>query len=218
MKTPTFLTLLTSLGSLNAATVIATDFSGRTISSSTVSDIPYTLEGIQSPGDLIVSGSTLYDTSDAANHVAGTLNTNGRTWRMDVPLVFLPPTIGLNIANDDVLTLDFQHFNSNGAFQGNSRTTRWVVSIIGSGGTVALSEEIFSGPASSGILNFFDGQSASLDNSETWTLRFEVGAGGGEGNRTGIDSFSLEGTVVPEPSSAILLLSSLLITATRRKR
>lgn len=191
------LAFLTFLAPLHAEVIVSTDFTGRTVSGKTASNIAYTLSGIVDPGDLTYTGTqSLFDTTDAQGHFAPAVNTAEETWGISIPLVFDAGISEIQIATGDVFSIDYQNFNSSGNYQGTSRTTSWVASIVGSVSGTVLTDSAASTGATSGTLGFFSTGSATLSDAETWTLVLSTDSPSGSGNRTGLSGFSLSGTPV----------------------
>lgn len=76
-------------GISTAATILSTDFTGRTVSGGTASNIPWVFNGISDPGDLSVE-FPLINSTDSQGLFAVDRNLNvsrgGGPWSVDVPL------------------------------------------------------------------------------------------------------------------------------------
>lgn len=226
------------LGSLqmsisHAAVILGTDFTNRTVSGQTASNITYTLTGIEDPGNLTVvenesNGirdttselSDLFNTTAATGYLAPNLNVeNEDGWYVDMALTFASGTTSLSITT---LDLAINHFsNSGGAQTSGSTRSDWRAEIIGSTSGVLVTDSLGNqgGSYNSGPYPVSLDLTSTLNNSETWTLRIYSDYSSSSGNNAGIDSFALNGTatVIPEPSSLLLaILGSVFLL--RRKR
>lgn len=222
---------ITVVGScLNAAVIVGTDFTGRTISGTTANNITFTTNGISSPGssltavenesnsqnDVTTENGGLFTTGDATDYLALDLNVDNEDgWYFDVPIVVSSGSI-------DITTLDFSinHFQNTGVGQGNnSPKSDYRAELIGSvSGLVANDSVLNIGGAYAGG-SYADSLdlTTTIDDTETWTLRIYADYTGGVGNNVGFDSFALNGTVVPEPSSALLGVAGGLLLLRRRR-
>lgn len=239
LVTSSFVAIATAFGLItsvsSAETIISTDFSGRTFTGNVASDITYTTTGVQDPGDLTVvenegnnvnDGSTeltgFFDTPASAGYFAPDLNVDNEDgWYVDVALTF---ATGITTINIESLDFSVNHFDNNGNGQANNSTngSNWSAELIGSvtgvvasGSVTNLGNQYVNGPFS----DSFD-MSATLGNTESWTLRiYSDYDTAGAGNNAGLDSFTLNGTtVIPEPSSAILLTLAGCAMIARRRR
>ena len=76
-----------------AATILSTDFAGRIVSGKTASNIPWTVVGVQAPGDLTwvqegggPTNTALFDTPDAQGCFAPEMNIdNDGPWSVTIP-------------------------------------------------------------------------------------------------------------------------------------
>lgn len=216
----------------SAVTVLSSDFDGRTVSGATASDISWTTNGVDNPGDLTVVGenfvggsfaATFFDTTGAADRLGVDLNTeNEGLWFIEISLDTLANTIAL-----DTLNLDAFSFNNSGALQTVDREVDITVSIErDSDGFVLFSDEAdnvqFGAiPAGGPFGVSFDLSGVSLADSTAYTL--VLGANSdtrNRGNNAGIDNFELLGTVapVPVPAGLPLILTGLAAFAFIRRR
>lgn len=217
----TFVAVVTlGVGSAGAVTILSTDFAGRTVSGKTASDIAWTTNGVQDPGDLtwVQEGggpttTSLFDTADAQGHFAPDMNIdNEGPWSASISLTTTAPQIVL-----ENVVLDWQHFNNGGAFQSVARSADWTVSVTGSLSGLLGSVTATDVNAISGTETLTFASPLSLDGSETYDVNVFV-AGNGPGNNTGLDAINLNGQVVPEPSGLLLAAFGLSGLLGRRRR
>ncbi len=225
--------LLMAPASASAATLLASDFSNRTISGDTVSDIAWTASGLADPSDLTVRGvdfsddpfaATFFDTTAAQNRLGINLNVeNEGSWFIDV---------ALNTLTDDIilsaLTFDGFTFNNAGRIQTVPRELDFTLSILRN----SDSRVIFSAEEDNVHLRDqngvggpfdvrFDLSNVSLDANSGYTLT--IGGNSdrrNRGNNGGFDNLSLTGELIPAvplPAGGVLLLSALAALALRRK-
>lgn len=215
-----FAATLIALPAGHAAVILSTDFSGRTVSGKTASNITWVTGGVGDPGDLtwvLESGgptnTALFDTANAQGHFAPDLNIeNEGPWSATIPLALAAPQVQL-----DEVVLDWQHFNNSGVFQAASRLATWTVSVIGSvSGEIASASSPEIG-GTSGIESIRFAAPVSLDNSETYGLKIFV-TGNGPGNNTGLDGVTVNGSVVPEPSAPAMISAALAMLGIIRRR
>lgn len=107
----------------HAEVIISTDFTGRTVSGKTASNIPWITNGVSNPGNLTwipelpqattSASAPLFDTGNAADHFAPQRNIlNQGAWSVTIPLSLT----GSQITLENVV-LDWQHFNGSGNYQ-----------------------------------------------------------------------------------------------------
>lgn len=210
---------------LFGAVVLSTDFGGRTVSGKTASNITWTTTGVQNPGDLtwVLEGggptnTNLFDTANAQGHFAPDLNVgNEGPWSVDVPLVVASGYTSISLASID---LDWQHFNNAGAFQSVSRLVDWTATVTGS-----LSGQIGTASAAnvggiSGLETLTFTSPLLLPAGESYVLNIRAAGSNGDGNNTGLDGFTLNGSAnaIPEPSAIVLSLLGLVGVLCRRRR
>lgn len=218
---------------VQADVLVGTDFVGRSVSSLTASNITYTTTGVDDPGNLLAvenemngvrdtttENGGLFDTAAAQGYFALDLNVeNEDGWYFDVPLTFAAGTVELNITT---LGLSINHFNNAGDAQTNiSPRSDYRADLIGSvSGVVATDNAANQGGAyPSGPYNVPLDLTATLSDSETWTLRIFAVYVAGAGNNVGFNGFELNGTaVVPEPASLLLISLGGLALIRRRLR
>jgi hypothetical protein len=168
---------------------------------------------VSDPGDLTVTEvpdeianlAGLFDTTDTTGFFAPDLNTgNEGNWTFTVPITLTVSSITI-----DEIELDGAMFNNSGSAQKENFWTEIELSIVGS-----ITGEIYSetltayttgGSAWDDLLTYTP--SVTLSDDETWSIIFTTTSSDGSGNNTGIDSFTVSGSIaIPEPSSAALLL------------
>ena len=201
------------------APILSTDFTGRTVSGNTASNITYVVNGVADPGDLTAVEGTeeapvqlngLFNTGAASSHFAPDLNTdNEDNWSVTVPMALTAPSITI----DDVV-LDGDMFTNTGGSQGAARDTDMLVSLTGSiSGVVATETKNTGNVTQDWSLTFFDSTAPIvLADTESWTLRIATtNFPNNSGNNTGLDGFTVNGTVaadtreIPEPATMALL-------------
>ncbi|MEJ6560088.1 MAG: PEP-CTERM sorting domain-containing protein [Akkermansiaceae bacterium] len=207
--------------SAEAAAILSTDFTGRSVSGTTASNITWVTDGVADPGNLTVTNSNLagngnlFSTANAAGHFAVANNTgNGGVWFTDIPVSILGGDIALMSVD-----LDVTNFNGSGGFQGVSRSTDFTVEVIGSasGSLGSISGAGNGIPSDSFTVTF--ASPITLTNTETYDFRITASktAGSPAGNNTAIDSVVFNGTAVPEPSTLVLGLLGVFGLAVRRR-
>jgi hypothetical protein len=203
--------------------ILETDFTGRTVSGATASNITWTTNGVQDPGDLTavpVGGGTfggLFDTANAQGHFAPDRNTgNEGPWSVDIPMNLTAPEVVI----EDIV-LDWQHFTNTGAFQGPNRSVDWTVTVTGSLSGEIGTETALNVGGTSGVETITFATPLTLTNNESWTLQILAAGSNTTGNNTGLDALTLTGTVsaaIPEPSTFALAALGLLGLAFCRRR
>lgn len=212
--------------SSHAATILSTDFSGRTITGNTASDITYVTNGVSDPGDLTVTQATgitgsglngFFNTTDAQGFFAPDLNTgNQGNWTFSVPITLTVSSITI-----DEVELDGAMFDNNGNLQvASPRNTSIKLSIVGSSsGEVFFNTLTASNPSTNAAWSspLTYNPSVTLTNAETWSMVFTTTNSAGSGNNTGVGSFTVTGAI-PEPSAAALLLGLAACGLVARRR
>ncbi len=243
-KTNTHLTLcLTTLlapllfsASANAAIIAATNFNGRTLTTTSVTDdtatgasLAWTTNGITNPGNMVslnssATGLALFNGNALTqNMFAPALNTgNGDT--------FWTTNVSLAVSSGSTVTLTDVTFNywgiSGGQAANDNRRSDFTVSLINPSAATVASVNItdshfftISGPP---LVTATFSSAMLLSDPGTYTLRIKGGdfLGVNEtGNHTAIDNLSINGTfaAVPEPSAALLGGLGLLVLLRRRR-
>lgn len=179
---------------LSADVFLSTDFTGRTISGATASNITWSLNGVQDPGDLTVVNETpgaltgLFTTSGADDHFAVEKNLhNEGPWSISIPLVLTVDSVAL-----ESVELNWQHFNNDGGKQGALRVAEWTATITGSSSGQVATVTQSTPSATSGQLELTFTSSVNLTDAETWTLKLYVQKGSNTGNNTGLDALTLQ--------------------------
>lgn len=204
-------TVFGSVNVANAATILSTDFDGRTVSGNTASNLNWTTNGVADPGDL-TADFNLFDTPDTQDlfAVQRNLHTQG-PWVVDIPVVVGPQSILL-----DEISLDASIFSGAGTSQLNSRDFDLTIELLDSTGTITLASDsvIDQFPNSNSIPNpspvpfSFDFAGNILSSNTTFFLRLTA-SGEGAGNNGGIDNFLVTGDLIastPEPISVMSLI------------
>ncbi len=181
------------------ATILSTDFTGRTVSGKTANSITWTTNGVADPGSLTFvpegppTNTNLFNTSNAQGHFAPDMNVeNESPWNVTIPLTLTAPAMYL-----DEVVLDWQHFTNSGAYQGPSRNVTWTVTVTGSSSGLVDSETA-SVSGTSGIKTVPFALPPTLTDSETWDVKLRA-TGSGNGNNTGLDAVTLNATVLTGP-------------------
>lgn len=224
--------LVISAGTASAVTLLASDFTDRTVSGNVASDIAWQTNGVADPGDLTVVGqnfagnpfaANFFDTANAQDRLAVDLNIeNEGSWSIEVGLTTLGDALSL-----DAFSLDAFSFNNSGNLQNVDREVDVTLSVVRN----SDGAELFSGEAENvqaGAVPIggpfdvsFDLSSVILAASTDYTL--VVGASTDRmvrGNNAGFDNFELSGDVsaVPLPAGLPLLLTALAGLAFVRRR
>lgn len=180
--------------------LLSTDFTGRTVSGTTASNITWTVKGIQDPGDLTVTENDAYgngiqltsfhDTDDASGHFAPDLNIhNEGEWEVSIPIVLTESGVTLTRA-----VLDVQAFNNSGSKQNNDMD--FTLEIVGSISGSLLTQSV-NNTGVAGAVSFNFSSPLSLSDAETYELKI-TSIGQGAGNNSGLDAISVYGTVTGE--------------------
>ncbi|QSJ19638.1 PEP-CTERM sorting domain-containing protein [Nostoc sp. UHCC 0702] len=198
------------------ATILSTDFNGRTVSGATASNLTWITNGVSDPGNLTADFS-LFDTAATQNlfAVRRNLHTQGN-WTADIGVAVGSQSIELS-----QISLDAYIFSGAGTSQLNSRDFDLRIDLLDSTKTSVLATnsvvDLF--PNSNGIANpspvpfVFDFTGNTLQANTTFFLRLTASGQGSNsiiGNNSGIDNLVVRGdlvtTPVPEPTSMLGIL------------
>ncbi|MEN9974256.1 MAG: hypothetical protein RLZZ282_262, partial [Verrucomicrobiota bacterium] len=197
-----------SLGAIsaNAAVIVGTNFTGRTISGTTATITDYTLNGVSSPGNwTVVDAGSLFTTTganSAVDHFA--VADNPPTWSVTIPLA-----VGASAIDLDDVTINFESFTNAGVSKvptNNAPANNVTVEIRDSLNALLATQNL--GQVGGSTADYWIGTYTSmgaltLAAGQTYSLK--ITTGGEVGNNFSIDSFAINGTVaVPEPSAALL--------------
>lgn len=213
----------------SAAVILSSDFSGTSKSGTTMSNITWTTEGILSPATSVTVDNTiqangtgdLFTTADSVGVIAPANNTsNGGEWNITVDLTTQGSSINL-----ENFQLTYLHFSGSGTSQNAIRDANYTFEIRDSLG-VALagtSSTINTPNINTSIAGpqtiSFDLSGVTLAADTDYTLFIQAAdADGPNGNNTGFDAITLNGTIVPEPSSALLTGLAASFFLLRRRR
>ena len=193
------------------AVILDTDFTGRTVSGATASNITWATDGVADPGALTATDAggsvpiALFDTGAAQGHFAPdrNLHTEG-SWLVSIPLVLTAPEVAITD-----LVIDYQQFTNTGENQSPNRDTDWVVSILGSSSGLLGEVSLLNQGATSGLLNAVFGTPVVLTAGQSYSIEILV-SGQGPGTNAGIDALTVNGTVlvggvIPEPATMCAL-------------
>ncbi|MGK7884572.1 MAG: PEP-CTERM sorting domain-containing protein [Crocosphaera sp.] len=207
--TTTIILGLTGFGTLNAqaATILSTDFDGRTVSGATASNLNWITNGVSDPGDL-TADFNLFDTAATQDLFAVDRNIqNEGPWTVDIPV-----EVGSQGIELDEITLDAYIFNNSGNQQNFSLDFDLTIDLLDSTQTNVLATDSvvdqFPNSVGSSIPNpsplpfVFDFTGNILEANTTFFLRLTA-SGEGPGNNGGIDNLVVTGNFVgvPEPST-----------------
>lgn len=213
--------------SSQAAVLAFTDFDSSTASGNTKSNLNWALNGLEDPGDMsafVVGGGAqnLFDGNAFVqeNFTPGlNVGNTDSSWTTDIAITVAS---GFTVTLTDV-TLNSVSVNG-GQAENVNRRNDYTVTIFNPSAvqvaTVNVSDTIAGTTGGGQPLVTLDFADVVLTDPGTYTLQIRGGdfSGTGEtGNHTGIDNLSINGTVVPEPSSlALLALGGLAMIRRRR--
>ena len=183
-----------SLGTISAdaAVVVGTGFTGRTIASPTATITDYTLNGVASPGNWTVEGAIgLFTTVNATDHFA--VQENPPTWSVTIPL-----TVGASAIDLDDVTINFESFTNGGASKvpSNFAPAHNATVEIRDSLNVLLATQNLAQPSGAtadawiGTYTIFSG--VTLAAGQVYSLK--ITTAGDAGNNLSIDSFVINGT------------------------
>ncbi|BDS06556.1 hypothetical protein NT6N_15960 [Oceaniferula spumae] len=202
-----------------AALVFATNATSRTLSGPAAANITTTGDGSVTVGPTTAIASTNYQTANsAANILTPNINTDtGGEWQITIPF-----DLNVTALQIDNITLSGAMYNNTGLAQTVQRDTNIRVSFVGSTsgqldvGTLLVGNPSGSNQWTSG--SYIPSSPLVLSNAETWTFQIETVNRTGPGNFTGLRTFEVNATAVPEPSSTTLLGLAGLSLILRRRR
>lgn len=230
---PLFASLVASgalAGPCSAVTIASTTFDGRTATGNTASGLNWVLNGVNDPGTMSATQFeggpiNLFDgTADVTDRFVPGINTgNGNTsWETSISLTASP---NFSVTIEDI-TLDYVAINGGQAVNVR-RQSDFSVRLL-SPSDVELATASFADAVSgSNVDPVVDDVSLVLDSpvelteAGTYTLVLRGGdfLGNDEtGNHTGIDNLSINGTVIPEPSTLALSALAAMGLMVRRRR
>lgn len=232
------LTAFVPLGA-DAAVIASTDFDGRTLTTAlvandTASNLNWTTNGVADPGNLsavqwggagqaLFSGNTLTQNMFApALNVGNAANDETRSWTTAVSLTVLA---GFSVAVESV-SFDYWAVSGGQTQQGvgTLRNSDFIVTLFSPAMTEVETVSLFdvvngnlTGVGTPVLLTF--SSPIPLSDPGTYTLRIRAGDIDNDetGNHTAIDNLSINGTVVPEPTTALLGLAGLGLMLRRRR-
>lgn len=174
------------------AEVASTDFTGRTVSGATASNITWTTNGIADPGDLTTNAPDgLFDTVDSQGCFAPNRNVDKEgPWSVSIPIKLTVPSIDLA-----EVVIDYQHFMDSGDIQGAGRLVFWTFTLTGSisGQLDSVSVQGESGQSGTETATFK--KPINLTDSESYTLIITAKSRGGDGNNTGLSSLTIKSNI-----------------------
>lgn len=218
----TLAALLVAGSQMDAAVLLSTDFTGRTVSGKTASNITWTENGLSAPTSLTAvdevpldatNFTSLFDTASAQGHFAPDKNIgNEGPWSVTATLGLTTSFITL-----ESIDIDWQHFDNNGNIQGANRNVRWTVTVTGSSSGL-MGTVVGAAFGTSGLETLTFITPISLNDSEVYDVKFYVDNNGNStGNNTGFDALTFNGAIIPEPSSTLLFGLGGLVLLRRRR-
>lgn len=200
------------------ATLLSTDFDSTTVSSTTLSGITYTTSSGLSGPSSITASANLFDTTDTTGHFAPNVQINNGQWTASFDM-----TVGGSDLTIDDVTLERQHFNVSGQFNTASEERTYPITVALTGSSSGSLGSVTIDPSPDWGSNFstetfsFGGVTAVAG--ETLTMDWTVGdnTSAGSGVFVGFDNYSVNGSVVPEPTAiALIALSGFALMLRRR--
>lgn len=216
------------LGSLTAQAdiILSGDFTGRTVSGATASDITWSTNGVENPGDLTAdSVSNLFDGAQAQDKFIPQRNLgNEGPWSVDILLELLEWDIALT-----TVSLDAFIFSNLGVQQTVGRRLDMSLDLIDDSTTLASTSALgiytnTSSPIGQPRPVTFDLSGNTLMASTAYTLRLTAFNGETDGNNAGFNNLVVNGdflttSEIPEPAPlSILLLGAAAMLAGLRQR
>jgi hypothetical protein len=168
--------------------LLQTDFSGRTVSGKTASNISWTTNGIADPGPLTAVDAVLFNSANTQGHFAPDRNVdNEGPWSVAIPIQLNVPEVTL-----ENVVFDWQHFSNAGAFQTQSRSVNWTGTVAGDNSGQVSTETALNVSGMSGSQTLTFAIPLVLTNSENWTFTLTAQGTTG-GNNTGLDAIAIYG-------------------------
>lgn len=216
----------------NAAIIAATNFDGRTLPSpNTADNLNWTVNGVADPGTMsaftfggtaqsLFNGTLLTENMFApALNVGNAGNDETRSWTTTISLEVLS---GFFVSMESV-SFDYWAVNG-GQAQNVTRNSDFIVTLLDPASDAIETVSIFDvfnganpGVGTPVLLSF--SSPIALSAPGVYTLRIRAGDidDNETGNHTGIDNLSINGTVIPEPGTALLGLAGLGLMLRRRR-
>lgn len=224
------------VASSGAAVIASTTFDGRSLpSANTAGNLNWVVNGVADPGTMsaftfggaaqpLMDNTTLVQNMFSPNlNVGNAPNDATRSWTTSVSLTALP---GLIVAVESV-SFDYWAISGVQVQQGAGvfRNSDFIVTLfdpsMNAVGTVSQFDVLNGNNSGAGTpVTLTFNSPITLTDPGTYTLQIRAGDidDNETGNHTAIDNLSINGTVIPEPSKAVLLLAGLLGLAIRRRR
>ena len=203
-----------------AEVIVGTGFTGRSISGTTVTINDYTINGVANPGAwTVLNAGSLMDSADAQDRFVPA--DNAPSWQVLVPI-----NVGSDNINLTDVTISFEAFNNSqvsktGISGGFSPNYQGEVRLLDAGQAVIDSELVDAQTeAGTNLVAAFNHVFTFVSNDTllaNTNYFIEVRLTGASGNNVGLDDFTVNGTVVPEPTSLALLGLGTLLIARRRR-
>jgi hypothetical protein len=199
-------------GSGEALVILSTDFTGRTVSGATASNITWTADGVQDPGNMTTSSPDgLFDNANSEHHFIPDRNLrNDGSWTTSVPLSLTVPEVTL----EDVV-LDYQHLSNTGNIPTANKNGKFTVSVTGSVSglldSITISHNVVKN-VGSGSDTFTFSPPLILSSSENYTLTILAEKVTSAAN-VGLDALTINGSI-PEAGDSDTTIVMTASTAT----
>jgi hypothetical protein len=202
-----------------ATPILSTDFSGRTVSGDTASNITWTTNGVLDPGaitaldiDSAAPGTfELFDTADAQGYFVPNLNLSKEgPWSTSLTLNLTIPEISL-----ENVVLDRRNFENSGTFRplGKERAVLWTVTVTGSISGQLDSVQLTSDVTLFGTETIVFASPLTLTNAESYEVMIRADAVGTLGNNAGLAGLTLNGDIgTPVGSATFIRMFATLAT------